>query len=94
MKGSSTLIALAILYTLVTGTAVAEDQRDAATVNINEAGKEKLAAELDGVGPVKAEAIIEFREQEGGFVTPEHLEEVNGIGMATIDSNRNRISID
>ncbi|TDT43250.1 competence protein ComEA [Halospina denitrificans] len=82
--------ALALL--LATGIAQAEEAPEA--VNINEADSQTLAAELDGVGPVKAEAIVEFRKKEGEFVTPEHLEEVNGIGTATLDSNRERIRVD
>lgn len=82
--------ALALL--LATGFAQAEETVE--TININEADRQTLAAELDGIGPVKAEAIVEFREKEGDFVTPEHLEEVDGIGTATIDSNRDRISVD
>ena len=82
--------ALALL--LATGIAQAEEAGK--VININEADSQTLAAQLDGVGPVKAKAIIEFREEEGDFVTPEHLEEVNGIGTATIDSNRERIRVD
>jgi competence protein ComEA len=82
--------ALALL--LATGIAQAEEAAEG--VNINEADSQTMAAELDGVGPVKAEAIIDFREKEGDFVTPEHLEEVNGIGTATLDSNRERIRVD
>lgn len=82
----------ALALALATGIAQAEKAVD--PININEADTETLAAELEGIGPVKAEAIVEFREQEGEFVTPEHLEEVNGIGAATIDSNRERIRVD
>jgi len=93
MKQSAKRISLPFLLALVSGVAMAEEQKTDG-VNINKAGKEKLAGELDGIGPVKAEAIIEFREEEGDFVTPEHLEEVDGIGTATLESNRNRIRID
>jgi len=82
----------ALAFLLATGIAQAEE--GSKTININEADRQTLATELDGVGPVKAEAIVEFREQEGDFVTPEHLEEVDGIGTATIDSNRDRIRVD
>ena len=79
---------------LVLATGIAQAEETAETININEADKQTLAAALDGIGPVKAEAIIEFREKEGDFVTPEHLEEVDGIGTATLESNRDRISVD
>jgi len=53
--------ALALL--LATGIAQAEEAAEG--VNINEADSQTMAAELDGVGPVKAEAIIDFREKRG-----------------------------
>lgn len=88
MKLKSAVLALA----LATGAVQAEESAE--PININEADRKTLASELDGVGPVKAKAIVKFREEEGDFVTPEHLEEVNGIGMATIDDNRERIRVD
>ena len=84
--------AAALAALLVAGIAQAEEADKA--ININKADRQTLAAELDGIGPVKAEAIVTFREEEGDFVTPEHLEEVDGIGTATLDSNRERIRID
>ena len=50
-----TSAALALL--LATGIAQAEQAVE--TININEADRKTLAAELDGIGPVKAEAIVE-----------------------------------
>lgn len=82
-----------VLVAFLTGTASANE--DAAnSININEADAETLSEALEGVGTVKANAIVEFREEEGDFVTPEHLEEVSGIGAATIETNRDRIRLD
>ncbi|MDX1606361.1 MAG: helix-hairpin-helix domain-containing protein [Candidatus Competibacterales bacterium] len=39
-------------------------------VNVNTATAEELTA-LDGIGPVKAEAIIQYREASGPFESPE-----------------------
>ena len=59
-------------------------------VNVNTATAEELTA-LDGIGPVKAEAIIQYREANGPFESLEQLQEVKGIGPKTIDNNRERI---
>jgi competence protein ComEA len=43
------------------------------------------------VGVVKAEAIVRYREANGGFRTLEELANVSGIGLATLDRNQDRI---
>ncbi|MDM8558303.1 helix-hairpin-helix domain-containing protein [Candidatus Parabeggiatoa sp. HSG14] len=62
-------------------------------VDINTADAEELAQELSGVGKVKAQRIIEYREKIGGFISPEQLTEVYGIGPKTLERNKNKISI-
>jgi competence protein ComEA len=49
------------------------------TVNINTAGADELT-KLDGVGPSTAARIIEYRQANGPFTSPEQLMEVKGIG--------------
>ncbi len=63
----------------------------AATVNINTANAQELARELSYIGPVKAQRIIEYREKIGGFISPEQLLEVYGIGPKTLERNREKI---
>lgn len=41
---------------------------------------------IDGIGPVTAEDIIEFRDANGGVSAIEELDEIPGIGPATIES--------
>lgn len=60
-------------------------------VNINTADKEQLM-QIDGVGEVRAEAILDYREQNGGFDSVEELTEVDGIGNATLKKNRERLT--
>jgi len=62
-------------------------------VDINTASVEELASELSNVGPVKAKRIVEYREKIGGFVSPEELMEVKGIGPKTLERNRDKIEI-
>ena len=63
-------------------------QVQTASININTATAEELAAGLSGIGASKAMAIVRYREQFGDFETLEELSEVRGIGMATIEKNR------
>lgn len=64
----------------------------AAAVNINQADAKQLAT-LDGVGPQKAAAIVAYRDANGPFRSIDDLAKVKGIGAATVDKNRDKISI-
>ena len=46
---------------------------------------------IDGIGPVTAQNIVEYRDQHGGLSSVEQLDEVSGIGPATMDSLRSRL---
>ena len=50
-----------------------------AAVNLNTATADELEA-LPGIGKAKAAAIVEYREQNGGFKNKEELKQVKGIG--------------
>lgn len=56
-----------------------------AVVNINSATQEQLAT-LDGIGPVKAQAIIDYRKKNGPFKKIEDIKKVDGIGDATYNN--------
>lgn len=62
-------------------------------VNINSAGVEELDKLLIGVGPSKAKAIVEFREQNGAFTKAEDLMLVKGIGQSLLKKNQPRIRL-
>ena len=62
-------------------------------VDINTADAVTLERELDGIGPSKAQAIVAHREQHGAFRSADELGEVKGIGLATIEQNRERIVV-
>lgn len=46
---------------------------------------------IDGIGPVTAEKIVEYRDQHGGLSSVEQLDQVSGIGPATMQSLRARL---
>jgi competence protein ComEA len=60
-------------------------------VNINTASAEELAEALKGVGLSKAEAIVAYRQTHGGFQHIDELVNVKGIGLRTVDRNRDNI---
>ena len=63
----------------------------ATQVDINSADAKTLAQALDGVGLVKAEAIVAYRNAHGPFESVEDLAKVKGIGPHIIEANREAI---
>ena len=72
---------------LATGTA------HAAKVDINKADAQTLQENLEGVGEVKARAIVNYRRKHGSFKSLDDLMNVPGIGEATIQKNRRNLSL-
>jgi competence protein ComEA len=62
-------------------------------VNVNTADAAAIAEELNGVGVKKAQAIIDYRKANGDFKTIEALTEVKGIGLKTVEKNRDLIEL-
>lgn len=46
---------------------------------------------IDGIGPVTAQEIVEYRDQHGGLASVDQLDQVSGIGPATMESLRARL---
>ena len=65
-----------------------------ASVNINVASAEQIAEVLEGIGIVKAEAIVAYRKANGSFQTVESLTLVKGVGESTVERNVSRIVIE
>ncbi len=72
----------------------AADSGEVARIDINSADAAAIAAALDGVGLVKAQEIVAYREMFGAFQSVEELMEVKGIGPGTLERNRERIALE
>ncbi len=62
-------------------------------VDINTADAATLAESMVGIGEKKAAAIVAYRDTNGPFLTVDDLLSVKGIGKATLDKNRDRLTV-
>jgi competence protein ComEA len=74
------------------GAPVATDTEsaEAGPISLGAATVEQLDT-IDGIGPVTAQDIIDFREEHGGLSSVDQLDQVSGIGPATMESLRARL---
>jgi competence protein ComEA len=63
-----------------------------AVVDLNTATQSQLET-LDGVGPKKAQAIIEYRKKNGAFKSASDLDKVPGFGAKTVDNLKKDITV-
>jgi len=82
------------LITLVAATLFSVWAWAAQPVNVNSASAEEIAEALKGVGLSKAEAIVDYRNTNGEFKHIDELVNVKGIGIRTVDINREYILLD
>lgn len=66
----------------------AEHATDTAPVNINTASAEEFAT-IKGIGPKKAQAIVDYREQNGPFKSVDDLSKVKGLGAKSLQRIQN-----
>jgi competence protein ComEA len=64
----------------------------AGLININTASETELET-LSGIGEVLAATIVEYRTQNGPFASVDDLEDVSGIGPATLEEIRDHVTI-
>jgi competence protein ComEA len=78
----------------VSGSSGGGDAGEGATgpVDLNRADEAALDA-LPGVGPATAAAIIEHRDQIGGFTSVDQLLDVRGIGEAKLEQLRPLVTV-
>ena len=82
-----------ILKSLALSLLLATSAHAADKVNINTADAATIDAVLVNVGPAKALAIVEYRKANGAFKSAEELAMVKGIGLKTVEKNRDRIEL-
>lgn len=87
MKAISILVLSTAMWVL------AQPSAWAGPVNINSADATALAAELTGVGPALAQAIIKDRQENGPYRSPDALTRVKGIGPRIIELNKGNILV-
>ena len=88
MKSFVHTVFAAVLSLLIAAQALATEK-----VNINTADAAALDRVLVGVGRSKAAAIVEYRKANGPFKSAEELAMVKGIGLSTVEQNRDRIEL-
>ena len=68
------------------------EKNESSVININTASKETLMT-LNGIGESKAQAIIDYRDEIGGFKSVDDITNVSGIGEKTLEKIKDKISI-
>lgn len=63
-----------------------------AAVDLNAATREELET-VKGIGPVKAEAIVEYRKHNGPFKKVDDLKEVTGFGDKAVANLRDEVTV-
>lgn len=71
-------------------TAAAGSPGDQGPISLGSATVRQLDT-IDGIGPITAQKIVEYRDGHGGLASVEQLDEVSGIGPATMQSLRARL---
>jgi competence protein ComEA len=63
---------------------------DAGPISLGTATVDQLDT-IEGIGPVTAQQILDFRDQHGGISSVDQLDQISGIGPATMDALRARL---
>ena len=63
-----------------------------AAVNLNTATKDELDS-VKGIGPAKAQAIVEYRQKNGAFKSVDDLKNVKGFGDKTVAKMRSELTV-
>jgi len=76
---------LALAFALCSGSALA-------AINLNTATKDELVA-LPGIGPAKAQAILDYRTAHGSFKSIEEVKDVKGIGAKRFEKIKGELAV-
>ena len=95
LTGGMRSAAVRVLLTLalVPGAAFAVVATPTEPLDINRAGVEQLAEQLPGIGLVKAQAIVDWRDTNGPFDSVDALLQVPGIGPKTLERLRPLVTV-
>ena len=63
-----------------------------AAVDLNTATKQELQS-VKGIGPAKAQAIIDYRKKNGPFMSVDDLKNVKGFGDKSVDKIRSELTL-
>jgi comEA protein len=85
------ILALAVLTGFPTITQAVGPGGNDSTININTATLDELTS-IPGIGPVTAQRIIDFREENGPFKSVDDLLKVKGVGEKLLDKIRERVT--
>lgn len=88
MKLKKSLLSLLVLFSFLSGVAIASDK-----VNINTADEMELQS-LNGIGTSTAKAIIEYREINGPYKVINELVNVKGVGLKKVEKLSELISLE
>ena len=91
MKLWNVLSSLVLAFLLNTATPVLAQEQQV-SLNINNASIEQLE-KMKGIGAKKAQAIVEYRLNNGNFSSVEDLIKVKGIGSKFVAKNRPWLSV-
>ena len=89
----ATTLALSLLLATGANAADRAPTHGVDKVNLNTADAATIDRVLLNVGPAKAQAIVDYRKQHGAFHSAEELAMVKGIGLKTVEKNRDRIVV-
>jgi competence protein ComEA len=94
-KASLFATTLALSLLLATGAQAADKapMHGVDKVNLNTADAATIDRVLLNIGAAKAEAIVAYRKEHGSFKCAEQLALVKGIGLKTVEKNRDRITL-